>query len=68
MLTSQSSSGNDSCSKSGGGYNNIYGCKNNSSISVCITVVAAIITVIVSRVEAEIVVIRDKEKKMSLFI
>lgn len=67
MLRSQSSSGNDSCSKSGSGCNNIYGCKNNSSsISICITVKALIITVL--RGEAVVVVVSVKERKLGIFI
>lgn len=46
-LRSQSSSGNDGCSKSGGGCNNICGCKNNSSSNlIFILIEAAIVTVI----------------------
>lgn len=62
VLRSQSSSGNDSCSKSGGGCNNICGCKNNSSsISICIIIDAAIITVIVAVVATvEVVVVLVK--------
>lgn len=46
-LRSQSSGGNDSCSKRGGGCNNICGSKNNSSStpSICIIIEAVMIKV-----------------------